>query len=452
MRQLSLRKLVSMSAINYALQSGQPLILMPLAIAYLTPAESALWLYWGIVTSFAFLCDLGLKPTLARAYVFAREKRPNSLSAAALTSLSRTIYSGLFIITLLASCGFNFITSQNLISATGHASDAIIATFLMCLALAFNVASMGHKAKLIGLGRQDTDKISDMLFNLLRTLGVVGAILFTQSLLWIGLAYVFSAVILFLFCRTAAAKLEFISQAQQPEACIKAPLKELAVVTGKASVLQIASFIVYNAVAIYIAQNPDPQLVSNTLVSLRCFLIIQSLALMPLGTLLPQITRYWLKNQTEQVYKIMLPVTAMSLTMFIGLSLILYFPGDALIQKIKTGAHLVTHPAFALLFFTYLLEIHHIIHATIYMQKNHVPFVPTAIIASVAILVLGFFCQGNLIALLSTQLLVQLCTNNWYPVFVSLNNLHKSMLEYLWGLADQFIGLKFLSILKLKLH
>lgn len=430
---------------------------MPLAIAFLSAADSALWLYWGIVTSFAFLCDLGLKPTLARAYVFTRENRPNSLSAYELTQLSCRIYCGLFALTLIGACAFSAITSRNLIDNSPAPTLATLATFLLCLALAVNIASMGQKAKLMGLGHQDIDKISDVLFNITRTLAVALAIVVTQNLLWVSLAYLFSSLVLFIFSYYKAHKVLFIDKPSSQKSGIpyhseSSPIKELALVTGKSSILQISGFIVCNAVGIYIAQNPDPQLVANTLITIRCFAIIQSLSLMPLGAMLPQITRFWLRDEKDKVYNTLLAITAMSLAIFVILAALLYGPGGILIQQLKDGANLIGGATFMIICTTYLLEVHHVIHATVYMQRNQVPFVPTAIIAAIAIIVAGYFCRGDLISLFTAQFVTQLITNNWYPVYLSLSILHISFTNYLRGIAHQYIRLRFLQILRTELN
>jgi hypothetical protein len=119
---------------------------------------------------------------------------------------------------------------------------------------------------------------------------------------------------------------------------------------------------------------------------------------------------------------------------------------------LKQGAQLLGPSAFILLFATYILEIHHVIHATIYMQKNQVPFMLVAILASSLIVVLGYFCHGNLLDLLLVQFSVQLLTNNWYPIHVSLKSLNKTVAEYLAGIIHQFTGLKFMSLFKLRIY
>lgn len=454
MRSVSVSKLLSLSALNYVFQSGQPLLLMPLAIAFLSAADSALWLYWGIVTSFAFLCDLGLKPTLARAYVFARENRPNSLTVLELSQLSRKIYLGLFTLTFIIGCAFCAITCRNLILSTQNPNQAALATILLCLALAVNIASMGQKAKLMGLGHQDSDKISDVLFNVTRTLAVALAIFTTHNLLWIGLAYLLSSLVLFIYSYYKAHNLAVVTPPLVHNLAPTefSPIKELAIVTGKSSILQISGFIVCNAVGIYIAQNPDPLLVMNTLITIRCFAIIQSLSLMPLGVMLPHITRYWLRDEKDQVYHTLLALTAMSLALFVLLAGLLYGPGGYFIEHLKDGAHLIGGTIFTLICVTYLLEVHHVIHATIYIQRNQVPFIPTALISATLILTMGHFFKGNILALFLIQFMVQLFTNNWYPVYLTLSALHISIPMYLTGVLSEYKKMRFLRIFRLNIN
>jgi hypothetical protein len=440
---------MSLSVLNYFFQSGQPLILMPLAIAFLTAADSALWLYWGVVTSFAFLCDLGLKPTLARAYVFTRENRPNSLNAQELNRLSRKIYCGLFALALIGACIFSVITSRNLINNTTAPQLATLATFILCLALAINIACMGQKAKLMGMGHQDIDKISDVLFNVTRTVAVALAIVATQNLLWVSLAYLLSSIVLFVFSSYKANEIQFknIPERKKTDPPEYSPVKELAMVTGKSSILQISGFIVCNAVGIYIAQNSDPQLVANTLITIRCFAIIQSLSLMPLGVMLPEITRLWLRDEKDKVYGILLALTAMSLTIFVLLAALLYGPGSIVIQHLKDGANLIERTTFFIICTTYFLEVHHVIHATVYMQRNSVPFVLTALISAAVILILGTLYQGDLFALCVIQFSAQLLTNNWYPVYLNLKTLHIKFSQYTRDVIRELFSKRFIKVM-----
>ena len=80
------------------------------------------------------------------------------------------------------------------------------------------------------------------------------------------------------------------------------------------------------------------------------------------------------------------------------------------------------------------LELHHGFHAQIYMGSNHVPFLLPGLISGIIILGIGSYVisQYGLIALVLTQLLVQLSFNNWYPVYLNLKLLD-------WGLSDYFL-------------
>jgi hypothetical protein len=173
---------------------------------------------------------------------------------------------------------------------------------------------------------------------------------------------------------------------------------------------------------------------------------------MPLGAMLPQITRHWLKDETNKVYNTLLALTAMSLAIFVLLTALLYGPGSVFITHLKDGAHLIGGTTFIIICATYFLEVHHVIHATVYMQRNQVPFVPTALISATSILIIGYFLQGNMKALFATQFIVQLFTNNWYPVYLTLSALHISILMYLKGILTEYPRLRFLRILRTNIN
>jgi Na+-driven multidrug efflux pump len=448
MAKISMYRLGSIAGISFFFQAGQPLILMPLAIANLQPAESALWLFWGVIVSFGMICDVGLKPTIARAFVFAAEAKPGSIGIRALEELTAKIYQILFIVSLAISCLFSYYAARNLINSTALPSSAQIATYILCLSLSVNIASLGLKARLQGLGGQNIEKTVDLIFNLTRMILVALAIIFTRDLICIALAYLMSALVLLVSAYLGCQKLDKPVDRGFPAS--RDNVKELFSVTGKTSILQISAFVVYNAVTIFVAQGDDPTLIAATLITVRFFMIIQQISLLPMFLILPDIAARWAQGDIADIYSKLKSIVILCLLAFCLAALVLYLVGNPLLALLDKNVSILTGWVFGLLFLSYFLEIHHSIHASFYMQKNKVPFVTVALIAAVLIVGIGTMLQQNIAALLLLQLLAQAVTNNWYPVYRMLMAVRIGFFSYLKALFECLIRFNFIEVLKAK--
>ena len=83
--------------------------------------------------------------------------------------------------------------------------------------------------------------------------------------------------------------------------------------------------------------------------------------------------------------------------------------------------------------FGLLLEMHHGIHANIYVSTNHIPFLWPGLISGILIIILSLAVMDSfgLLGIILVQFIVQLSFNNWFPVYLNLKLMNWGFIEYL---------------------
>ena len=98
--------------------------------------------------------------------------------------------------------------------------------------------------------------------------------------------------------------------------------------------------------------------------------------------------------------------------------------GPEILDLLGAKTSLVPFPIILIMSISIMLELHHACHANIYLGTNHVPFLIPAIASGAAIVGISFGIVGSygLIGIVLVQFFVQLSLNNWYPVYLNLQD------------------------------
>lgn len=127
------------------------------------------------------------------------------------------------------------------------------------------------------------------------------------------------------------------------------------------------------------------------------------------------------KRDTSSFKSLLFRSLKISLGLYILGAITIYFLGNYILELIGANALLISESLLALMLFMYMLELHHVAHATIYTATNHIPFVLPALLSGIAIVVGGWLVIDDygLWGIVLVQFIVQLSCNNWYPVWLN---------------------------------
>jgi len=199
-------------------------------------------------------------------------------------------------------------------------------------------------------------------------------------------------------------------------------LKQLWPATWRMGVICWGSYLIYYGSTLVVSQIPDPKQMASYLLTFQIVTLLYRFSTSPAMVYQPQIAAAMSNANLTQINYLTVKIIRTSLIMYlIGGLLIYLFAGDALIL-IKSKSHLLDNNILLLMLVMYLLEMHHSLHAGIYLTTNHVPFMVPALLSGVAIIAAGFVSVRyfGINGVVWSQLLVQAAFNNWYPVYLSI--------------------------------
>jgi O-antigen/teichoic acid export membrane protein len=173
----------------------------------------------------------------------------------------------------------------------------------------------------------------------------------------------------------------------------------------------------------------DAGLMASYLFTLRVLGIVRGLALAPVQSAVPRFIAYrskgdWAGLRREFTRRIILCLgiaAALSFAIWLGVGYFVEHAGKEL--------RLLSGPMFLIAAITGLLEVNHCGYSILYITKNRVPFLAASLVSGVSIAVLSLLVVGpwSVWGLLLVQATVQLAFNNWFPVYLVLNDFQRAV-------------------------
>ena len=191
--------------------------------------------------------------------------------------------------------------------------------------------------------------------------------------------------------------------------------------TWRSGIISCGSFMINYGSTVVISQISNATLISEYLVTHRIANLTRQIAQTPLYARLPELFHLFAKYQIQEIRNILGRTFFFSLSSISLFFLVLGIVGNPLFTVLEFQTRLLSGGLYALLCFVIVLEMHHSMHAQVYMSTNHVPFLLPSIISGALILGLDFMVVDSygLVGLLLIQFAVQASFNNWYPVKLS---------------------------------
>lgn len=441
-----------MTSLEMVVRYGVTVIVLPVALNKLESTELAFFLFINTLMALAYLADSGFSQTIVRGSAYFRagaveipervtelsyvdtEEMPNWKAVGRLIATSNRIYLviGLAATALLSTLGvaaaFNIITKQaNWITAW--------LTYVLLILLSFFLLQVSRWSSLLqGLNQVASAKRIELVVGVARLFGIAAAMLTGFGVLGVVIVMIVSSLFSLIFTRLAVLRIirdngvckEHITYDSEM-------LKRLWPSTWRMGAICWGSYLIYYGSSLIISQIPDPKQITSYLLTFQVVTLLYRFSSSPSLVYQPQVAAAVSNGDLLKVNQLTVKIMRYSLAIYIaGGLLVFFFAGDLLIL-IKSKSQLLDNKILLLLLVMYLLEMHHAIHAGIYMATNHIPFMIPSMISGVAIVISGFYSVHfwGVYGVVLSQIFVQAAFNNWYPVYLSLKIQKMSFASYM---------------------
>lgn len=444
-----------MACLEMIVRYGVAIVVLPVALKKLESTELAYFLFINTLMALAYLADSGFSQTIVRASAYFKagaaeipkrvteisfentEDKPNWQAVGRLIATSNRIYLiiGLAATGLLSTLGAG--VALNIISQQKIRVNAWL-TYLLLIVLSFSLLQVSRWSSLLqGLNEVARAKRIELVIGIIRIFGIAAAMIAGFGVLGVVIVMIVSSLLNLFLMRTAV--LQIISEngaRKEHQTYDSEMLKRLWPATWRMGIISWGAYLIYYSSSLIISQIPDAKQMASYLLTFQVVTLLYRFSTSPSLVYQPQITAAVSNGDLIKVNHLTLKIVRYSLVMYIlGGLLVYFFAGDAL-TLIESKSQLLSGNILLIMLAIYLLEMHHSIHAGIYMSTNHVPFMVPAIFSGIAIVVAGFYSvhTWGIYGVVLSQLLVQAAFNNWYPVYLSLRIQKISFFNYLTSL------------------
>lgn len=446
------------------IQIGSVIFILPLILKHFSTVEISFWLLLGTIAGFAMLTDLGFSNTLIRCvslFMAGVKELPEDVTGqelndqtnlginfSGLLNLLKTLKKVYYYITfgcLILIIVFGFALCFNLFSLTDDKPNLLWAFILTCTYSTISVATSMWTSYAQGLGMIFKINYTKIFTGSLKLFLLIILLLFNLKLWTLTVVLLVEALINYFIARKIV--FEFFEHSMQNfdfkvYKYDKFIFKVLWKPTWRMAGIKLGGYLINQGNAIVIAQLPNPTIIASFMFTKRILEFLTAMSTVPFNVNIHNIYTRFVSDNTDTFIKYVSSLLFLSLFIYVSGAFSIGLFGNTLLQIAHIHSFLLGSPAFALLALTLFLEMHHSMHAGIYMSTNKVPFLIPAVVSGVLILGLGFLfiSKINVTGLIIIQLSVQLALNNWYPVYLSLRLMKWPFFKYIYQMPTYGIS------------
>lgn len=429
-----------------AFNVGAGLLLLPVALHFLSPADVGLWFVFITLGGLAQLLEMGFQPTIARntAYIFAganslvNEGVPNDsiLTSdidvdlfAKLISCSRNIYRWIALASVFLLLGGGSIYVNSVLVET---QNRLLVVFGWVLFSFGHIVTFyfGYINALLQ-GRGDVSQANKVVVITKGGFAVLGslALMLDYGLVGLGIASLLSAGIGRIFA------IHYLVRDQVTlTALIKAPSTDTGELlpimwhnAKRTATVQFSAFIIQRSNILIGTSFLGPVIMASYSMTITILMTLSTISSVICQVKLPYLISLQMAEDKRKIRSLYFEFVSISATSFIFGSIFVGLFGNSLLQFVGSKVELLPIFIFCILVVINLLELHHVIAAIYITTLNAVPFVRAAVFSSVFTLVLTFLLIEPLgiLGLVLSQGVVQLLYNNWKWPFVVYRHLYR---------------------------
>lgn len=447
---------VLMTWLSYLVKFGNAIFLIPLVITHLPAEEVAVWFVFLLVIGFANLADSGFGPSLIRAtsYYLAGEEKINftqkysevqtkkkSINFNGIESLIETAHILYLALGLVSTGLIIFIGSSivsNTIEMTNNTQQIWLAFYLLTMHSFFSVQTIKFTAFLQGIDKVAEIKKLETLYESLNIILSVIVLLLGKGILGLVIVNITIKVLFFFSSRNKTIRWFHFENRSYPTQMKfhKLFFKSIWPPTWRQGLMYYGSYLTTNGTGLIAAQLTNPNLITSFLLTQKVLFLIRQISQAPLYSNLPKIFQMMARKEINKLKKFSSSRISSGLLLQLSAIIFLFLFGDEILHLFAKETSIVSKPLLLIMSAGIMLELHHAFHAQIYMGSNKVPFLIPSIISGTLIIFFSWILAPiyNLWGLILTQFIVQLCLNNWYPVYMNLKLLNWKFKDYIFCL------------------
>lgn len=449
-----------MNWINQGTAFIHGIFITSLVLVKFSNIDYSFWMLLKTLTAFGILAEAGLGRTIERsvAFFFAGASKlpknkkeydesvessgsPNFTQLVQLLYTTKYIYLILSLVTilLLSTVGITFL--WNLFTQSGHDIQLWIAYSLMIIQSM--IMLQGIKWRSFMTGTQHLIQLYrwNTVVSVIRIMGFLAILLSGLGVMHLMIYLVVETAVTYTYIRFFVTRWFGRQQVvvKRSSKLDKEIFSSIWSVTWKSGLNTWGFFFTNRGLELIISQLKDTALMASFLFTTSILGFIRNIAQTPITVKYPEMYALMSGKKFEKLKSIASPRIYLSLTiMLIGFASFGLL-GNWLLDLIGTDKKIVPATIFILMSIYLLFETNALIHGTIYISTNAVPFLIPSLITGVATFGLGMLVlpKWGLLGLVSLQVLLNFGNNFWYSTYLSLKLIHWSFRDYLF---DVFIG------------
>lgn len=427
------RRDVIWSYASYILQTGAGFFLLPVILNRLPSEELAIWYVFLSITALVNLLDFGLQPTIMRnvSYIFSGAKSLKkqgvviqnevlTIDYSLLKNLIKSIKKIYMIIAFLIAVimfSVGSIYIKSITNALINQEQILISWYIYILSIVLNFYFYYYTPLLMGRGKiaesNQTIVMSKLSYILIAALGLINGYGLVAVSVGNLLGSLVNRATSFYFFYDKNTR-ENLKNAEANDANLLPVLWSNAYKLGLVS---IGAFLITKGNTLIASKYLDLETVAQYGLTLQIIMILSTVASIFFRTHLPKFNNYRMLGNIDEVKKdYAKSVIVMNLVYLVGVIGILSF-GNSILDAVGSKTMLLPNAYVALILLVIYLESNHSNSSTLITTKNEVPFVSSALLSGLGVLLLGLisvkYLSMGILGLILSQGLVQLSYNNW---------------------------------------
>lgn len=419
--------------LSQILQVSAGFFILPLLLVKLTSSELAIWYIFMSITALVNLLDFGLQPTIMRnvSYVFEGATSLKKEGLVLVNNYSDVDYSLLkkIIQTVKKIYGFLSVVIGLLLITVGsiylryitrelvNSDEIFLAWNIFSVSIIINFYFYYYTPLLLGRGYISKSH-KTIVFSKLSFLIISGfAVYFGFGLIGLASANLLGSLVnrflsyIYFFDNDLKYKLSSVKRNTD------SLLNIFWYNSYKSGLVSIGSFLILKGNYFILSAFVDLNLVARFAITLQVITFIRTISSSFFTANIPMFNKYRINNDFNQLKILFSKSVLIAISVFIIGGLVLIIFGNQLLLVVKSNTFFLNYRYMIVILIIMLLEQNHSICATLITTKNIVPFVKSALLSGLFIIVSSFvliyYFNLQIWGVVLSQGLVQLIYNNW---------------------------------------
>lgn len=413
------------------LNVGAGIIIIPVAIKYLSPEDMGLWYLFVAISSLAQLLEFGFQPTISRmvSYVYSGatelkpEGVPDSTGIISYQLLYDLIEAAKYIYRYV-SFGVAFILLVvgsiylNTFSAFGE--KQVVAWLIFSCATIVNFYFTYLNGLVIGKGNQAVLYKITAFSKLLMLLTSTPLLLLNYGLMSMAVGTLVSLIatryLLYRYLNNKAK--EDTKQLSLINTVVENQTRTVWLSAWKLGITSLGAFLILRVNQFIASSYLGLKVAASYGLTVQVIGILSSVSVMYYNLNLPKINSLQGANNKGKIKEIVRKTFSIVIALYVLGCFGLIFLGMPLLDYMSVNTKLLSIDLLVFMLLMYGLELFHSISATYLTTLNKVPFYRSSIVSGVSILVVNMFLVNytslGLLGIIGCQFVIQLMYNNWY--------------------------------------